>query len=59
MFILLALFREVTTLYRSANAGLHPTAEVWKVKPEYNRYTQSGKLSVEFEQLCNIFESAS
>ncbi|XP_076009047.1 E3 ubiquitin-protein ligase rnf213-alpha-like isoform X2 [Genypterus blacodes] len=27
MFILLALYREVTTLYRSANTGLHPTAE--------------------------------
>ncbi|KAM9358387.1 E3 ubiquitin-protein ligase rnf213-alpha-like [Symphorus nematophorus] len=27
MFILLALFREVTTLYRSANTGLHPTPE--------------------------------
>ncbi|XP_037626449.1 E3 ubiquitin-protein ligase rnf213-alpha-like isoform X1 [Sebastes umbrosus] len=28
MFILLALFREVTTLYRSANTGLHPTPEL-------------------------------
>ncbi|XP_041646892.1 E3 ubiquitin-protein ligase rnf213-alpha-like isoform X2 [Cheilinus undulatus] len=27
MFLLLALFREVTTLYRSANTGLHPTPE--------------------------------
>ncbi|XP_035997551.1 E3 ubiquitin-protein ligase rnf213-alpha [Fundulus heteroclitus] len=27
VFILLALFREVTTLYRSPNTGLHPTAE--------------------------------
>ncbi|CAK6972178.1 E3 ubiquitin-protein ligase rnf213-alpha-like isoform X5 [Scomber scombrus] len=27
MFILLALFREVTTLYRSENTGLHPTPE--------------------------------
>ncbi|XP_044056409.1 E3 ubiquitin-protein ligase rnf213-alpha-like isoform X2 [Siniperca chuatsi] len=27
MFILLALFREITTLYRSANTGLHPTPE--------------------------------
>ncbi|XP_018560281.2 LOW QUALITY PROTEIN: E3 ubiquitin-protein ligase rnf213-alpha-like [Lates calcarifer] len=27
VFILLALFREVTTLYRSANKGLHPTLE--------------------------------
>ncbi|KAL7397817.1 hypothetical protein ABVT39_028331 [Epinephelus coioides] len=27
LFILLALFREVTTLYRSANTGLHPTPE--------------------------------
>ncbi|XP_073332592.1 E3 ubiquitin-protein ligase rnf213-alpha-like [Pagrus major] len=27
VFILLALFREVTTLYRSANTGLHPTPE--------------------------------
>ncbi|XP_071394340.1 E3 ubiquitin-protein ligase rnf213-alpha-like, partial [Centroberyx affinis] len=27
LFILLALFREVTTLYRSANTGLHPSAE--------------------------------
>eukprot|EP00064_Thunnus_orientalis_P007838 superscaffoldBa00000892_g7860 len=27
MFILLALFREVTTLYRSVNTGLHPTPE--------------------------------
>ncbi|XP_042369460.1 E3 ubiquitin-protein ligase rnf213-alpha-like [Plectropomus leopardus] len=27
MFILLALFREVTTLYRSANTGFHPTPE--------------------------------
>ncbi|XP_059197009.1 E3 ubiquitin-protein ligase rnf213-alpha-like [Centropristis striata] len=27
MFILLALFREVTTLYRSANTALHPTPE--------------------------------
>uniref|UniRef100_A0A8C2YVV7 Ring finger protein 213 n=1 Tax=Cyclopterus lumpus TaxID=8103 RepID=A0A8C2YVV7_CYCLU len=27
MFIILALFREVTTLYRSANTGLHPTPE--------------------------------
>ncbi|XP_034002602.1 E3 ubiquitin-protein ligase rnf213-alpha-like isoform X2 [Trematomus bernacchii] len=28
MFILLALFREVTTLYRSANTSLHPTSEL-------------------------------
>nr|XP_046247516.1 E3 ubiquitin-protein ligase rnf213-alpha-like isoform X2 [Scatophagus argus] len=27
IFLLLALFREVTTLYRSANTGLHPTPE--------------------------------
>ncbi|XP_029285155.1 E3 ubiquitin-protein ligase rnf213-alpha-like [Cottoperca gobio] len=27
MFILLALFREVTTLYRATNTGLHPTPE--------------------------------
>ncbi|XP_035509925.1 E3 ubiquitin-protein ligase rnf213-alpha-like [Morone saxatilis] len=27
MFVLLALFREVTTLYKSANASLHPTPE--------------------------------
>ncbi|XP_074524614.1 E3 ubiquitin-protein ligase rnf213-alpha-like [Halichoeres trimaculatus] len=27
LFILLALFREVITLYRSANTGLHPTPE--------------------------------
>ncbi|XP_069008985.1 E3 ubiquitin-protein ligase rnf213-alpha-like, partial [Embiotoca jacksoni] len=27
VFILLALFREVTTLYRSANSGLHPSPE--------------------------------
>ncbi|KAK9519509.1 hypothetical protein VZT92_022235 [Zoarces viviparus] len=27
LFLLLALFREVTTLYRSANTGLHPTPE--------------------------------
>ncbi|XP_035863121.1 E3 ubiquitin-protein ligase rnf213-alpha-like [Sander lucioperca] len=27
MFILLALFREVTTLYRSANTSIHPTPE--------------------------------
>uniref|UniRef100_UPI0037E99DD8 E3 ubiquitin-protein ligase rnf213-alpha-like n=1 Tax=Semicossyphus pulcher TaxID=241346 RepID=UPI0037E99DD8 len=27
LFILLALFREVTTLYRSANTGVHPTPE--------------------------------
>ncbi|XP_071342169.1 E3 ubiquitin-protein ligase rnf213-alpha-like isoform X2 [Trachinotus anak] len=28
VFILLALFREVTTLYRSANTGLHPNPEI-------------------------------
>ncbi|KAM3876274.1 LOW QUALITY PROTEIN: E3 ubiquitin-protein ligase rnf213-alpha-like [Diretmus argenteus] len=31
MFILLALFREVTTLYKSANTGLHPTPQQHQV----------------------------
>ncbi|XP_054875809.1 E3 ubiquitin-protein ligase rnf213-alpha-like [Poeciliopsis prolifica] len=35
VFVLLALFREVTTLYRSPNASLHPTAETCKAFDEF------------------------
>ncbi|XP_032428579.1 E3 ubiquitin-protein ligase rnf213-alpha-like isoform X2 [Xiphophorus hellerii] len=35
VFVLLALFREVTTLYRSPTANLHPTAETYKAFDEF------------------------
>ncbi|XP_036409284.1 E3 ubiquitin-protein ligase rnf213-alpha isoform X2 [Megalops cyprinoides] len=34
-FLLLALFREVTTLYRAANAGLHPKPELCQALQEF------------------------
>ncbi|KAJ8358085.1 hypothetical protein AAFF_G00035150, partial [Aldrovandia affinis] len=37
MYLLLALFREVTTLYRSSKSGLHPTAELCEKLEEYIR----------------------
>ncbi|XP_060889951.1 E3 ubiquitin-protein ligase rnf213-alpha-like [Labrus mixtus] len=47
MFILLALFREVTTLYRSANTGLHLTPERRQVFGEFiqgSRYLHQKEL---------------
>uniref|UniRef100_A0A3Q3NQ34 RING-type E3 ubiquitin transferase n=1 Tax=Labrus bergylta TaxID=56723 RepID=A0A3Q3NQ34_9LABR len=47
MFILLALFREVTTLYRSANTGLHLTPERRQVFEEFiqgSRYLHQEEL---------------
>uniref|UniRef100_A0A3P9P4Q6 Uncharacterized protein n=1 Tax=Poecilia reticulata TaxID=8081 RepID=A0A3P9P4Q6_POERE len=35
VFVLLALFREVSTLYRSPNASLHPTSETYKAFDDF------------------------